>query len=52
MSIALKPVLARHEIKELHERSLEVLERVGIDYKTPRALEILEKMAKVEKNSY
>jgi trimethylamine--corrinoid protein Co-methyltransferase len=42
MSLALKPVLARHEVERLHQHSLDLLERVGIDYKTPRALEILE----------
>ena len=42
MSLALKPVLTRHEIDQLHDRSLALLEKVGIDYKTPRALEILE----------
>jgi trimethylamine--corrinoid protein Co-methyltransferase len=36
------PVLARHDIERIHEHSLDLLERVGIDYKTARALEILE----------
>jgi trimethylamine--corrinoid protein Co-methyltransferase len=35
------PVLARHDVERIHEHSLDLLERVGIDYKTPRALEIL-----------
>jgi trimethylamine--corrinoid protein Co-methyltransferase len=42
MSTSLKPILTRHDIERIHERSLDLLERVGIDYKTPRALEILE----------
>ncbi len=44
MSLSLNPVLTRHEIDQLHDRSLALLEEVGIDYKTPRALEILEEM--------
>jgi trimethylamine--corrinoid protein Co-methyltransferase len=43
VSLELKPVLTRHEIDQLHDRSLVLLEKVGIDYKTPRALEILER---------
>ncbi|MGD8463090.1 MAG: trimethylamine methyltransferase family protein [Anaerolineae bacterium] len=42
MTLALQPVLTRREIDRIHEHSLDLLERVGIDYKTPRALEILE----------
>jgi trimethylamine--corrinoid protein Co-methyltransferase len=42
MSLTLKPVLTRHQIDRLHEHSLDLLERVGIDYQTPRALEVLE----------
>jgi trimethylamine--corrinoid protein Co-methyltransferase len=30
------------DVKLIHEHSLDVLENVGIDYKTPRALEVLE----------
>jgi trimethylamine--corrinoid protein Co-methyltransferase len=37
------PVLTRSEIEHIHERSLDLLERVGIDYQTPRALEVLER---------
>ncbi|HSR35071.1 MAG TPA: trimethylamine methyltransferase family protein, partial [Anaerolineae bacterium] len=44
MSLALKPVLASHQVERIHERSLDLLERVGIDYKTPRALELLERV--------
>ena len=43
MSLSLRPVLARQDLERLHEQSLDLLERVGIDYKTRRALEILEK---------
>ena len=43
MSLSLKPILARQDIERIHEHSLDLLERVGIDYKTPRALEILER---------
>jgi trimethylamine--corrinoid protein Co-methyltransferase len=42
MSLSLRPVLSRPDIERLHEHSLDLLERVGIDFKTPRALEILE----------
>ncbi|MCP4514897.1 MAG: hypothetical protein GY824_06670, partial [Delftia sp.] len=31
-------------MERIHEHSLDLLERVGIDYKTPRALEVLEKL--------
>ncbi len=44
MSLSLVPSLARHDIERIHEHSLDLLERVGIDYKTPRALEVLEKL--------
>jgi len=43
MSLSLEPILARQDIDRIHEQSLDLLERVGIDYKTPRALEILER---------
>jgi trimethylamine--corrinoid protein Co-methyltransferase len=42
MSLSLKPTLTRLDIERIHEHSLHLLERVGIDYKTPRALEVLE----------
>ncbi len=42
MSLSLTPVLTRHDAKRIHEHSLDLLERVGIDYKTPKALEVLE----------
>jgi trimethylamine--corrinoid protein Co-methyltransferase len=44
MSLSLRPVLTRHDVERVHEHSLELLERVGIDYRTPLALEILEKL--------
>jgi len=43
-SLSLNPALTRHDIERIHEHSLDLLERVGIDYKTPKALEVLEKM--------
>ncbi len=39
---ALQPALTELDVKRIHEHSLDVLENVGIDYKTPKALEILE----------
>lgn len=42
MPLSLMPSLGRHDVERIHEHSLDLLERVGIDYKTPRALEILE----------
>ena len=42
MPLSLMPVLARHDTERIHEHSLDLLERVGIDYRTPRALQILE----------
>ncbi len=43
MPLSLTPTLTRHDAERIHQHSLDLLERVGIDYKTPRALEILEK---------
>jgi trimethylamine--corrinoid protein Co-methyltransferase len=43
-SLSLRPVLTRHDVERIHEHSLELLERVGIDYRTPQALEVLEKL--------
>lgn len=42
MSLSLMPALARHDLERIHHHSLDLLERVGIDYQTPAALEILE----------
>jgi len=44
MGLSLAPVLDQGDIERIHEHSLDLLERVGIDYETPRALEVLEKM--------
>jgi trimethylamine---corrinoid protein Co-methyltransferase len=41
MSISLRPVLSRREIDRIHECSLDLLERVGVDYRTRRAVEVL-----------
>lgn len=43
MGLSLSPVLTRQEIDKIHEHSLDLLERVGIDYKTHQALQVLEK---------
>lgn len=43
MGLSLAPVLTRQEIEKFHEHSLDLLEKVGIDYKTPQALQVLEK---------
>ncbi len=43
MPRSLMPALTSSEIEHIHERSLDLLERVGIDYQTPRALEVLER---------
>jgi trimethylamine--corrinoid protein Co-methyltransferase len=42
MSLLLNPALTRHDVERIHEHSLDLLERVGIVYNTPRALEVLE----------
>ena len=42
MPLSLMPALARHDVERIHEHSLDLLERVGIDYGTPRALKTLE----------
>lgn len=42
MSLSLTPTLNRHEVERIHGHSLDLLERVGIAYNTPRALEALE----------
>lgn len=44
MSVSLMSALTRHDVERIHEHSLDLLERVGINYQTPRALEILEKL--------
>ena len=40
--LALQPAISTEDVKRIHEHSLDVLTTNGIDYKTPRALEILE----------
>jgi trimethylamine--corrinoid protein Co-methyltransferase len=44
MSPSLNTVLTAHDIERIHAHSLDLLERIGIDYKTPKALQVLEKM--------
>jgi trimethylamine--corrinoid protein Co-methyltransferase len=44
MSLSLSPVLARNDLERVHERGLDLLERVGVNFNTPRALEYLEKV--------
>jgi hypothetical protein len=38
MPFSLMPTLTRSEIEHIHERSLDLLERVWIDYQTPRPI--------------
>ncbi|MFH2037829.1 MAG: trimethylamine methyltransferase family protein [Chloroflexota bacterium] len=40
--LSLQPALSEQEVKRIHDHSLDILQNVGIEYKTPRALEILE----------
>jgi trimethylamine--corrinoid protein Co-methyltransferase len=40
--LSLNPVTSQQEVKRIHQRSLDILENIGIQYNTPRALEILE----------
>lgn len=42
MKLSLQSSHNEEQVKSIHDRSLHLLENVGIDYKTPRALEILE----------
>ncbi len=42
MFLSLNAAITRHDVERVHEQSLDLLERVGIDYQTPRALELLE----------
>ena len=44
MQPTLRPVLTPNDIERIHNRSVDLLERVGIEYKTPKALEALERM--------
>ena len=43
MGFSLGSILTSSEVERIHAHSLDLLERVGIDYKTPEALRILEK---------
>jgi trimethylamine--corrinoid protein Co-methyltransferase len=40
--LSLLPALSESDVERIHAHSLDVLKTVGIDYKTPKALEILE----------
>jgi trimethylamine--corrinoid protein Co-methyltransferase len=40
--LSLQSALKAEDIRKIHAQSLDVLDSVGIDYKTPRALEVLE----------
>jgi len=40
--LSLQPALSEQDVKRLHAHSLDILQNVGIEYKTPKALEILE----------
>jgi len=42
MGLELRSVLTSSQVERIHSDSLDLLERVGIDYKTPQALKILE----------
>jgi trimethylamine--corrinoid protein Co-methyltransferase len=41
MTLSLKPVLSRSEVERIHDESLRLLQDVGVDYGTPKAVEIL-----------
>ncbi len=40
--LSLKPVLKQEDIQRIHRHSLDILEKTGIRYNTPRALHVLE----------
>jgi trimethylamine--corrinoid protein Co-methyltransferase len=42
MSLSLLPALSRQDVERIHAHSLDLLERVGVDYQTPKALQVLE----------
>lgn len=42
MSLRLKPVFNEADLSRIHRLSLDLLDKVGIQYNTPRALEVLE----------
>jgi trimethylamine:corrinoid methyltransferase-like protein len=42
LMLSLQPALSGEDVSRIHQHSLDVLADIGIDYKTPKALEILE----------
>jgi len=42
MTLQLMPTISRLDVERIHAKSLNLLEQVGVDYKTPKALSILE----------
>jgi trimethylamine--corrinoid protein Co-methyltransferase len=44
VSPSLNTTIAPQDLERIHGHSLDLLERVGIDYKTPKALHVLEKV--------
>ncbi|MBN1148191.1 MAG: trimethylamine methyltransferase family protein [Anaerolineales bacterium] len=42
MTLQLAPTISRADVERIHAKSLDLLEQVGADYKTPKALQILE----------
>jgi trimethylamine--corrinoid protein Co-methyltransferase len=40
--LKLQPAIDQEDVQRIHARSLDLLSEVGIDFKTPRALEVLE----------
>ena len=40
--LSMQPAISEQDVKRIHAHSLDVLLNVGIDYKTPKALEVLE----------
>ncbi|MEJ2207485.1 MAG: trimethylamine methyltransferase family protein [Anaerolineae bacterium] len=42
MSLSLSPSLSRSQVESLHERSVDLLARVGVDYKTFHAIQLLD----------
>ncbi|MGD2165862.1 MAG: trimethylamine methyltransferase family protein, partial [Anaerolineae bacterium] len=42
MGLSLRPALSRCDVERIHERSLDLLENVGVVYNTPQALDVLE----------
>ncbi len=41
MPLSLMPTLSQRDIENIHAKSLDLLARVGTDYQTPNALDIL-----------